>query len=39
MVNQEGVVYQKDLGPETVALGNEMTLFDPDESWTKGQQN
>ncbi len=39
IVNQEGIVYQKDLGPKTVALGNKMTVFDPDHSWTKGQQN
>ena len=37
VVNQEGVVYQKDLGPRTVNLGSEMTLFNPDKSWTKGQ--
>ena len=39
IVNQGGVVYQKDLGPKTVAIGTEMTVFDPDESWTKGQSN
>jgi len=39
IVNQDGAVYQKDLGPKTVALGNEMTLFNPDKSWTKGQSN
>jgi len=38
LVNQEGIVYQKDLGPRTVKLGNEMTLFDPDRSWTRGQE-
>lgn len=39
IVNQEGVVYQKDLGPRTVALGNEMTAFDPDEIWDRGRQS
>jgi hypothetical protein len=39
MVNQGGVVYQKDLGPKTVELGRKMTRFDPDGSWTKGQSN
>jgi hypothetical protein len=38
MVNQEAVVYQKDLGPKTVALGKEMALFDPDKSWSKGER-
>lgn len=37
IVNQDGVVYQKDLGPQTVEIGTGMTVFDPDESWTKGQ--
>jgi len=37
MVNQEGVVYQKDLGSKTVQIGKDMTLFDPDKSWSKGQ--
>jgi hypothetical protein len=38
MVNQEAVVYQKDLGPKTVALGKEMALFNPDKSWSKGDR-
>lgn len=37
MVNQEGVVYQKDLGSKTVQTGKDMTLFDPDKSWSKGK--
>lgn len=39
LVNQDGIVCQNDLGPKTVALGYAMATFDPDESWTKGQQN
>jgi hypothetical protein len=39
MVNQDGVVYQKDLGPKTVEFGRRMTRFDPDETWTRGQPN
>lgn len=35
MVNQDGVVYQKDLGQNTAALATEMTEFDPDPSWTR----
>lgn len=35
MVNQDGVVYQKDLGPTTAALAAEMTAFDPDPSWRR----
>ena len=35
IVNQDGVVYQKNLGPDTAALADRLTLFDPDASWTK----
>lgn len=37
MVNQDGVIYQKDLGFKTVEAGRKMKRFDPDQSWTKGQ--
>jgi hypothetical protein len=35
IVNHDGVVYQKDLGPRTAVLANEMTVFDPGPSWSK----
>lgn len=35
MVNQDGVVYQKDLGQNTAALAAEMTEFDPDPTWRR----
>jgi Protein of unknown function (DUF2950) len=35
LVNHDGVVYQKDLGPNTTALAQSMTQFNPDETWTK----
>jgi len=34
VVNQDGVVYQKDLGAGTVAAAAKITLFNPDKSWT-----
>jgi hypothetical protein len=37
MVNQDGVVYQKDLGSKTVQTGQNMMTFDPDKSWSRGQ--
>lgn len=37
LVNQDGVIYQKDFGPKTVEVGRKMTQFNPDASWTKGQ--
>jgi hypothetical protein len=33
IVDREGKVYQKDLGPETATIARSMTAFDPDESW------
>jgi hypothetical protein len=35
IVNHDDVVYQKDLGPNTTAIANRMTRFDPGEGWTK----
>jgi hypothetical protein len=35
MVSHDGVVYEKDLGPNTAALARAMTRFDPDSSWRK----
>ena len=35
IVNQDGVVYQKDLGPDTAALAKKIDAFDPDSGWQK----
>jgi len=35
IVNQDGVVYQKDLGPGTAAAVRTMTRFNPDKSWKR----
>ena len=35
VVNHQGTVFQKDLGPRTAALAEKITAFDPDSSWTK----
>jgi hypothetical protein len=32
IVNQDGIVFQKDLGPRTVAIAAATKLFDPDLS-------
>jgi hypothetical protein len=34
IVNQQGRVYQKDLGPNTTELARKMTRYNPDSSWT-----
>jgi hypothetical protein len=33
IVNQDGIVYEKDLGPDTEKLGAEMSQYNPDKSW------
>jgi hypothetical protein len=33
IVNHRGVVYEKDLGPQTAALARQMTRFNPDKTW------
>jgi hypothetical protein len=35
VVDQDGVVFQKDLGEQTPALAAAVTLFDPDISWAR----
>lgn len=34
IVNHEGVIYEKDLGPKTAETARLMELFDPDRTWT-----
>jgi hypothetical protein len=33
LVNHDGVVFQRDLGPGTTAAVQKMTLFNPDKTW------
>jgi hypothetical protein len=33
LVNQDGAVYEKDLGESTESQATAMTAFDPDSSW------
>jgi len=35
IVNQNGIVYQKDLGSGTEKIANAMTEYDPDSSWQR----
>ena len=32
-VNEQGVVFQKDLGPRTADLASQIGVYDPDDSW------
>ena len=37
IVNHDGVVYQKDLGPNSATVAEAMRQFNPDAGWTKAQ--
>jgi hypothetical protein len=37
IVNHDGVVYQKDLGPDSADIAAAVTQFDPDSSWQRAQ--
>ena len=39
IVSYEGVVYQKDLGPDTLKIFKEMELYNPDKSWKSTDDN
>jgi hypothetical protein len=33
IVNHQGTVHEKDLGPQTATLARQMTRFNPDKTW------
>jgi hypothetical protein len=35
ITSHDGVVYQKDLGPETAGRARQMKVFDPDQTWKR----
>jgi len=35
IIDQEGIVYQKDLGPNTVELAKTLGEYNPDMTWVK----
>lgn len=37
IVNQDGIVYQKDLGEDTAAIADQMKQYNPDPSWKPAQ--
>jgi hypothetical protein len=39
VVSYEGVVYQKDLGPDTLKRFREMELYNPDKTWRSTEDN
>ena len=38
IVNQQGRVYQKDLGPNTVKIAQKITAYDPDPTWVESRE-
>jgi len=38
MVNQEGIIYEKNLGKNTERIANAMKKFDPDKTWKKVEE-
>ena len=39
MVNHDGTVFQKDLGPKTAKIASKIEAFDPDDTWTKASSS
>jgi hypothetical protein len=37
IVNQDGVVYQKDLGPKTAQVANTIKTYNPDKAWAQAE--
>jgi hypothetical protein len=37
MVSHDGIVYEKDLGPDSAARARAITRFDPDPTWSKAE--
>jgi hypothetical protein len=35
IINQDGIVYQKDLGPNTPSIFKDMTQYNPDKTWRR----
>jgi len=35
IINHDGIVYQKDLGPDSVALAKQITRYNPDKTWVR----
>jgi len=38
VVNQQGKVYQKNLGPKTTSIAQAITTYDPDSTWTTARE-
>ena len=34
IVNRHGIIYQKNLGPQSASIARHITVYDPDETWS-----
>jgi len=39
IVGPEGIVYQKDLGPDSLNVAKQMELYNPDKTWQATNDN
>lgn len=39
IINQNGIVYEKNLGPDTTTIAAHLTQYDPDKSWSIFQED
>lgn len=39
IVSYEGIVYEKDLGPDTLSIFKDMQLYNPDKTWDRTDDN
>ena len=39
IVGYDGIVYQKDLGPDSLQAFQNMTLYNPDRTWQRTDDN
>jgi hypothetical protein len=39
LVSHEGIVYQKDLGPDTLKIFSNLAVYNPDKTWRPTNDN
>jgi hypothetical protein len=39
MVSYNGIVYQKDLGSDSISIVKQMELYNPDQTWHRTDDN
>jgi hypothetical protein len=39
IVSHDGIVYQKDLGPDTLEIAKKMDRYNPDKTWSRVEES